>query len=486
MSHRDSIIKKNKELSKPMDIFNIGFVGAAGGGKPDQVTGVGVTPESSTELTVTWNALDATPAVSGYLVERSPNGSSSWTTVASSNSTTSFGDSGLSVYTLYYYRVSAINSIGTGDVSSVINARTLGTTPSQVTGLALTDNKPNVGIVWNTASGIPSVTYTLEHSLSSSFSSGITTKTSGGTGTSYTDSNVTQDVNHYYRVKAVNTFASGSYSTTATILIVASTIATTGATFSQSGGYDYYKWTSTSGGTVNSVGYQVQVFLVGGGGGHGAHSSGGGGAGGILITNSFTPSTGTLNVVVGSGGAGSDNGSANGTNSSFDGNVAGYGGGGGGRTIATRNGKSGAHGGGGAGGSADAGGGGGSGGSVLKSGVTAYATHGSRSGGSGVGHHGGGGGGGSSANGTSGIFDGGANNNLFTSGDGGSGTSISWGTVSGTYSTGGQGGAHLTQSNTGTVGAGGANTGHGAGNGSSWSGTNSSGGTGYAVIRHVT
>ena len=31
MSHRDSLIKKNKELSKPMDLMNVGFVGVAGG-----------------------------------------------------------------------------------------------------------------------------------------------------------------------------------------------------------------------------------------------------------------------------------------------------------------------------------------------------------------------------------------------------------------------------------------------------------------------
>ena len=29
MSHRDSLIKKNKELSKPMDLMNVGFVGVA-------------------------------------------------------------------------------------------------------------------------------------------------------------------------------------------------------------------------------------------------------------------------------------------------------------------------------------------------------------------------------------------------------------------------------------------------------------------------
>ena len=32
MSHRDNPIKKNKELSKPMDLMNVGFVGALGGG----------------------------------------------------------------------------------------------------------------------------------------------------------------------------------------------------------------------------------------------------------------------------------------------------------------------------------------------------------------------------------------------------------------------------------------------------------------------
>ena len=30
MSHRDSLIKNNKELKKPLDLFNVGFVGSAG------------------------------------------------------------------------------------------------------------------------------------------------------------------------------------------------------------------------------------------------------------------------------------------------------------------------------------------------------------------------------------------------------------------------------------------------------------------------
>ena len=39
MSHRDSPIKTNKELSKPMDIMNVGFVGVAGGGAELNITG---------------------------------------------------------------------------------------------------------------------------------------------------------------------------------------------------------------------------------------------------------------------------------------------------------------------------------------------------------------------------------------------------------------------------------------------------------------
>ena len=43
MSHRDSLIKKNKELSKPMDLMNVGFVGVVGGGGFEVVSGGGTT-----------------------------------------------------------------------------------------------------------------------------------------------------------------------------------------------------------------------------------------------------------------------------------------------------------------------------------------------------------------------------------------------------------------------------------------------------------
>jgi hypothetical protein len=39
MSHRDSIIKKNKELKKPMDLMNVGFTGNVGSGGGVEATG---------------------------------------------------------------------------------------------------------------------------------------------------------------------------------------------------------------------------------------------------------------------------------------------------------------------------------------------------------------------------------------------------------------------------------------------------------------
>lgn len=56
MSHRDSPIKKNKELKKPMDIMNVGFVGAAGG---DGIVGDGI-GEGWVELGRTTLGSDAT------------------------------------------------------------------------------------------------------------------------------------------------------------------------------------------------------------------------------------------------------------------------------------------------------------------------------------------------------------------------------------------------------------------------------------------
>ena len=68
-------------------------------------------------------------------------------------------------------------------------------------------------------------------------------------------------------------------------------IETTGAVFSQSGGYDYYKWTGN--GTVTIKGFtDVEVLIVGQGASGratGGYNHGGGGSGGVVFLSAHEP-----------------------------------------------------------------------------------------------------------------------------------------------------------------------------------------------------
>ena len=96
---------------------------------PDRPTGLRVTPSGvrgSGQLLLTWSAPgdDGGSAITGYRIERSPNGNTGWIIlVPSTNSTTTtYLDTRLRPATTWFYRVSAVNSQGTGPASSVRNA----------------------------------------------------------------------------------------------------------------------------------------------------------------------------------------------------------------------------------------------------------------------------------------------------------------------------------------------------------------------------
>ena len=69
-------------------------------------------------------------AITGYKIEVSSNGGSSWTNLVAntSNTTTTYAHTGLTAGTTRHYRVSAINANGTGTASNVANATTGQTT----------------------------------------------------------------------------------------------------------------------------------------------------------------------------------------------------------------------------------------------------------------------------------------------------------------------------------------------------------------------
>jgi hypothetical protein len=82
------------------------------------------TSASSSQINLSWNAIKG---ATGYVVDRSANGSTGWTQVTSTASTvTTDSDTGLASGTTYYYRVQATGGYGSA-FSNVASATTTGT-----------------------------------------------------------------------------------------------------------------------------------------------------------------------------------------------------------------------------------------------------------------------------------------------------------------------------------------------------------------------
>jgi hypothetical protein len=79
-------------------------------------------PNSSTSMQLTWSDV---PHDTGYEVERSPNGSNTWTQIGTTGtSVVAYADNTADPATTYYYRVRAVNGVGTGTYSDTASATT--------------------------------------------------------------------------------------------------------------------------------------------------------------------------------------------------------------------------------------------------------------------------------------------------------------------------------------------------------------------------
>src|SRR3989454_3528600 len=107
---------------------------------------------SSSQISLSWTAPNnGGSAITGYKVERSTDGGTTWSAlVANTGSTaTTYSDTGLAHTTTYTYRVSAINSVGTSSSSSTTSATTLAVAPSSPTGLtATTASSSQIRLSW--------------------------------------------------------------------------------------------------------------------------------------------------------------------------------------------------------------------------------------------------------------------------------------------------------------------------------------------------
>lgn len=111
------------------DIGAFQEAGATPPSTPNAPSGLAASTASSSAILLTWT--DNSSEETGFEIERSADGSTGWTSVATLDpNTASFSDSGLSAATTYYYHVRATGSGGNSAFSSTASATTA--TPSTV------------------------------------------------------------------------------------------------------------------------------------------------------------------------------------------------------------------------------------------------------------------------------------------------------------------------------------------------------------------
>ena len=150
---------------------------------PGAPTSLTATANGTTQIDLSWTAPadNGGRVITGYKIEISPNGTDTWTThLADTTSTnTTYEHTGLAASTTRHYRVSAINTIGTGTASNVDDATTgAGTNnppafSSSTAARSVAENTAaaqNVGAAL-TATDLDSdtLTYTLEGTAAASF-----------------------------------------------------------------------------------------------------------------------------------------------------------------------------------------------------------------------------------------------------------------------------------------------------------------------------
>ena len=243
---------------------------------PGAPTNLSATAGGASSITLSWTAPSNTGgvALSGYKIEASPNGNSGWTDVESNtgSTSTSHTHNGLTASTTYHYRVSAINSVGTGAASTTASATTTSATvPGAPTNLSATaGGASSITLSWTAPSntgGVALSGYKIEASPNGNSGWTDVESNTGSTGTSYPHNGLTASTTYHYRVSAINSVGTGATSTTASATTTSATVpgAPTGLSADPGGATSItLSWTApTNTGGVVISGYQIEFSLNG-------------------------------------------------------------------------------------------------------------------------------------------------------------------------------------------------------------------------------
>lgn len=172
----------------------------------------------SSRATISWTApaSNGGSSITGYAVQFSTdNGSTFATQVLTGSTSTSYTYTGLTPSTAYVFRIAAITAVGQGSWSSNTSSVTIQDLPGAPTSVTGTDGNAQVVVSWTapTSNGGAAISdYAIQYSSNSG--STWTTFTDGvSTSTSATVTGLTNGTSYIFRVAAINTWGTGSYST---------------------------------------------------------------------------------------------------------------------------------------------------------------------------------------------------------------------------------------------------------------------------------
>ena len=170
---------------------------------PPAAPTVTMTYSDSGKPKLTWNAVSG---ATSYRVFRSESRGTGYSLLGTTTAT-SYTNTGAAVGKTYYYRVKAVNSVGTSGHSNIVSgkAKTAAPAAPSVTAGNSSTGKPK--LTWNAVSGATSYRVFRSESRGTGYSLLGTTSS-----TSYVNTGAAAGKIYYYRVKAVNSVGTSGYS----------------------------------------------------------------------------------------------------------------------------------------------------------------------------------------------------------------------------------------------------------------------------------
>jgi len=151
--------------------------------------------DSSGQVALTWYT---TALATSYNVYRGT-ASGGETLAASGLTGATYTSTGLTNGTTYYFKVAAVDAAGTGPMSAEFNTAPQASAPAAPTGVTATGASGQITVNWTAVPGATS--YNIANSLTSGTETVFQT---GVTGTSYTNTGLTNGTVYYFKVQAGN------------------------------------------------------------------------------------------------------------------------------------------------------------------------------------------------------------------------------------------------------------------------------------------